>query len=129
MKTVYACTLDGQLVSGKNQVQLLFRNGRVHKYPNKTFTNWRSRCHRALAEQLPSLRYPTITTPVFLTVDYTPGDARTRDVSGQLDALFHLLVYAKTLKDDGLVHHVQWRRHAINRNVPRVQISLEEVRP
>lgn len=118
--------LTGQLVSGKNQVQLSFKNGRVHKYPNKTFTNWRATAHVQLLEQVSrcATRIPTITVPVSLTVEYWPGDARTRDVSGQLDALFHLLVYAKVLKDDGLVHDVTWRRQAMNRKFPKVVMEL-----
>ena len=119
--------LTGQLPSGKNQVQLSFRNGTVHKYPNKTFTNWRATAHVQLLEQVSrcATRIPTITTPVRLTVEYWPGDARTRDISGQLDALFHLLVYAKVLKDDGLVHDVTWKRQAVNRTFPKVFLTIE----
>jgi len=117
--------LIGQLPSGKNQVQLLWRNGKVRKYPNKTFTNWRSRAHIQIEEQqLPAVRHPMMTTPVRLTCDYWPGDQRTRDVSGQLDALFHLLVYAKVLKDDGLVHDVIWRRHETNKKFPKVVMEI-----
>jgi len=65
-----------------------------------------------------------MTTPVRLTCDYWPGDQRTRDVSGQLDALFHLLVYAKVLKDDGLVHDVIWRRHETNKKFPKVVMEI-----
>ena len=125
--TSVTLALTGQLPSGKNQVQLSFRNGTVHKYPNKTFTNWRATAHVQLLEQVSQygLRIPTITTPVRLTVEYWPGDARTRDISGQLDALFHLLVYAKVLKDDGLVHDVTWKRQAVNRTFPKVFLTIE----
>lgn len=125
--------LIGQLCSGKNQVQLLWRNGKVCKYPNKTFTNWRSRAHIQIeAQQLPAVRTPTITVPVVLTCHYTPGDCRTRDVTGQLDALFHLLVYAKVLKDDGLIYENHWFRQPLNRRAPQVTILIrnwEEVQP
>ena len=119
--------LTGQLVSGKNQVQLSFKNGKVHKYPNKTFSNWRAAAHRQIFEQveLTLIRDPIYSVPVRLTVEYWPGDARTRDVSGQLDALFHLLVYAKVLKDDGLVHDVIWKRQAMNRKFPKVLMTVE----
>lgn len=124
---LFQLVLTGQLPSGKNQVQLLWRNGKVHRYANKTFTNWRSRSHIEIEEQqLPSVRVPTITRPVSLSVDYWPGDARTRDVSGQLDALFHLLVYTKVLKDDGLIYNVTWLRRELNRKCPKV---VMEVRP
>jgi Holliday junction resolvase RusA-like endonuclease len=117
--------LTGQLVSGKNQVQLLFRNGKVHKYPNKTFSNWRAKAYTQILEQAEWGSRTIITKPVHLTVHYTPGDARTRDVSGQLDALFHLLVYSKVLKDDGLVHDVTWRRLPMNRKGPKVDMLVE----
>ena len=118
--------LTGQLPSGKNQVQLSFKNGKVHKYPNKTFTNWRSFACLQILDQR-DYRLPPLLVPVHLTVEYWHGDARTRDVSGQLDALFHLLVYAKVLKDDGLVHEVTWRRQAINRKFPKVVLTIEVI--
>lgn len=123
-------TLHGQVPSGKNQVQLLWRKGKVHKYPNKTYANWRSRSHIQIEEQqLPAVRTPTITVPVRLTCVYTPGDLRTRDVSGQTDAVLHLLVYAKVLKDDGLVHELTWRRLPMNRTQPMVTLTIEGVQP
>jgi Holliday junction resolvase RusA-like endonuclease len=117
--------LTGQLPSGKNQVQLSFKHGKVHKYPNKTFTNWRAKSYLEILEQRPPGPHLVHTKPVSLTVEYWPGDARTRDVSGQLDALFHLLVYAKVLKDDGLVHDVTWRRQVMNRKFPKVLMTVE----
>jgi hypothetical protein len=66
-----------------------------------------------------------IAEPVRLTCHYWPGDLRTRDVSGQLDALFHLLVYTKVLKDDGLIYDVVWRRHEINKKFPKVVMDIE----
>jgi Holliday junction resolvase RusA-like endonuclease len=115
--------------SGKNQVQLLWRNGKVMKYPNKTFMVWRRDMAYQIHQHIDWHLMEIITTPVRLTCVYTPGDLRTRDVSGQLDALFHLLVYAKVLKDDGLVHDVTWRRQAMNRKAPQVVLTIEEVHP
>jgi len=121
-------TLTGQLPGGKNQVQLSFRHVKVHRYPNKTFENWRAKAFTQIMEQADWGRRTIIRVPVRLTVGYTPGDARTRDVSGQLDAIFHLLVYAKVLKDDGLIHELGgWTRHAINRKAPKVELTIEEV--
>lgn len=122
-------TLYGQLCSGKNQVQILWRNGKVCKYPNKTFTNWRAKAHQDILNQSGlGLR---IDVPVVLTCHYTPGDLRTRDITGQLDAIFHLLVYAKVLKDDGLVHEQHWHRLPMNRKSPQVTICIQtlEERP
>lgn len=115
--------LTGQIPSGKNQVQLLWRNGKVHRYPNKTFSNWRAKASIEILEQYGN--GPTLTRHVCLTCNYWPGDAKTRDVSGQLDAIFSLLVYAKVLKNDGLVYSVWWRRHAMNRQFPKLVMDLE----
>ncbi len=123
----FRLVLKGQLPSGKNQVQLLWRNGKVHKYPNKTFTKWRD---ASMAQITPEFfQAPNITIPVSLTCHYWPGDLRTRDVSGQLDALFHLLVYAKVLKDDGLIWSVWWRRHEMTRSFPQVVLEIEGWQP
>ena len=115
-------------------MQLSFKNGKVHKYPNKTFANWRASAYTQILEQSwgsgahEAVHRSTIfIVPVRLTVEYWPGDERTRDVSGQLDALFHLLVYAKVLKDDGLVHDVIWKRQGLNRKCPKVVMTVEVV--
>lgn len=122
-------SLLGPMVSGKNQVQLLFRKGQVQKYPNKTFTNWRQRSHVQIMEQLEQGPYANtlaLVQPVHLTVDYWPADKRTRDITGMADALFHLLVYAKVLQDDGLIRGLVWREHDLNRKYPKL---LMELRP
>ena len=118
-------TLYGQLCSGKNQIQMAWKNGTMRKYPNKTFTNWRATAHTDILSQggLPS----PLAVPVRLECVYTPGDLRTRDISGQLDAVFHLLVYAKVLKDDGLVHEVHWTRVPMNRKAPQITLTITEV--
>lgn len=122
--------LTGQCPSGKNQVQMLWRNGKVHRYPNKTFTNWRAQAYIQILEQRPPGPHLVQVKPVRLTCLYTPSDRITRDVSGQLDAVFSLLVYAKVLKDDGLVHDVIWHREAMNRKAPKLTLTLlEEVAP
>ncbi len=118
--------LTGQLVSGKNQVQLLWRNGRMVKYPNQAFKTWRSIAKFQISQQRPTSD-PAITRPVRLIVEYFPGDLRTRDVSGQMDALFHLLVHAKVLKDDGLVHDVHWSRQELSRKFPKVWMQIHEI--
>lgn len=114
--------LDGQCPSGKNQVQLLWRNGKVHRYPNKTFTNWRARSYQQiLAQYTPAC----LTRPVTLSCTYWPGDRRIRDVSGQLDAIFSLLVFAKLLKNDGLIYDCLWTRMEVS-SCPKVQLDMTE---
>ena len=55
---------------------------------------------------------------------YTPGDLRTRDVTGMADALFSLLAYVGAVKDDGLIRELHWTEEALNRQEPRVQLEL-----
>ncbi len=117
-------SLTGPMVSGKNQVQLLWRNGKVQKYPNKTFTNWRQRAlMELLGQDRPS---KPIALPVSLVCEYWPKDLKTRDVTGMGDAIFHLLVKAGILKDDGLIYDFTWTRHELNRKFPKLLI---EIRP
>jgi Holliday junction resolvase RusA-like endonuclease len=112
--------ITGQLVSGKNRVRIR-RDG--HHYPEKHFINWRAKANLEVHSQL--MRAPNIGVPIRLTCDYWPGDKRTRDVSGQLDALFYLLVYTKVIKSDGLVYEVAWRRHELNKKFPKVVMEIE----
>jgi Holliday junction resolvase RusA-like endonuclease len=118
----FTLALTGQLPSGKNQVQLLWRNGKIQRYPNKVFTNWRAKAALELLEQ--KRPQVALSAPISLSCDYWPGNRIVRDVSGQLDAIFSLLVYAHIVKDDGLVYSVLWRRHAVCR-FPKVVMELE----
>lgn len=119
----FMISLTGQLVSGKNQVQLLFRNGKVMKYPNKVFKTWRDNAAKEIHAQF--MGPPNIQQPVRLTCNYWPGDRRTRDVSGQLDAIFHVLVQTRVLKDDGLIYDVIWKRHEMNKKFPKIVMEIE----
>lgn len=116
--------LVGQLPSGKNQVQLCARGGRIHKYPNARFSAWREEALLQLRVRQGSPL--TSGMPVSLTVEYTPGDRRVRDVSGMLDALFHLLVRAEILDDDGLVWEVHWIRHPAQPRAAGAILTLTE---
>lgn len=69
----------------------------------------------------------TITAPCRLIIDYWPGDRRTRDLPGMLDALCHLLVYANVLTDDGLIWETVWRRHSLDKQQPRASLELYEL--
>ena len=117
-------TILGQIPSGKNQVKKAYRNGRLMSYPNKRFAIWREDAAKQILLEC-GCKAAGYTRPVALHVNYWPGDNRTRDVSGCLDALFHLLVYAGVLKDDGLVHHVTWHRMAVSA-FPKVCLELWE---
>ncbi len=103
----FTIALVGQMISGKNRVQV--RRDGTH-FPLKQFTNWRAQAHFQILEQRPALP-PAIDIPVTLYCQYWPADKKTRDVDGMLSALFHLLVYAKVLKDDGLIYTCRWWRY------------------
>jgi len=112
--------LLNQIPSGKNAI-IVTRTG--HHYPNARFKAWREdavlqlRVHGHIPK--PALDYP-----LALSVKYWAGDKRTRDVSGMLDALFHLLTHAKVIKDDGLIRDVTWRWCGVNRENPKVELTL-----
>ena len=110
----------GQIKSGKNRI-LITRTG--HRYPPEAFKVWRDRVVTDLVKQW---QQPPITVPVRLYCTYWPGDRRTRDVSGMMDAMFHVLVKAGVLKDDGLVWDCTWLRQHMNAKGPKVLITISE---
>lgn len=100
--------LEAQIPSGKNQIQLSTRGGHIHKYPNKRFTAWREQAATEILSQVRGVPMIPKTTDIFLSILYHPLDRRVRDVSGMLDALFHLLMYTHILEDDGQIKGVYW---------------------
>ncbi len=110
----------GQIQSGKNRI-LITRTG--HRYPPERFKVWRDEVSGNLAKQWKDV---PVTEPVRLHCLYWPGDRRTRDVSGMEDAMFHVLVKAGVLKDDGLVWDCLWYRQPLNRKGPKVLITVQE---
>jgi Holliday junction resolvase RusA-like endonuclease len=113
-------TLAGQIPSGKNAV-IVTRSGM--RFPAKRFKAWREQALEQLAPQLPANVKP-IGTTVTLECEYTPGDRRTRDVPGMLDALLHVIVKAGLLVDDGLVWAVTWKRNEMDRQKPGLRFTI-----
>lgn len=95
--------LPGQLPSGKNAVQVT-RAGR--RYPGDRFKNWRDQMFLMMAAQ----RVPVslLDKPLSMTVDYTAGDKRRRDVPGMLDAILHLIEKWGLVADDRWIEDVCW---------------------
>jgi len=116
--------LKGQLPSGKNQIKLCVRGGKIHKYPDARFILWREDVLNQIVAQRGTK--PTAAMPVVLRVEYTPGDRRVRDVSGILDAIFHVLAKAGTIDDDGLIWDVHWLRRPMKKDAPGAIITLTE---
>lgn len=73
---------------------------------------------RQLVEQ--GIHKKHYTVPLFILVHYWPGDKRTRDVPGMVDALFHILQRIKFVADDGQFKHVEWIEEEMDRANPRV---------
>lgn len=117
-------TLTGQMPSGKNQIQQLWRHGKLVKVPNARFENWRWDAGTQLLQQRVIPKEP-IDKPVKLYCFYIPGDRITRDIPGMQDALYHLLVHCHILKDDGLIYDCDWRRGLLS-NKPQIDVALYE---
>lgn len=121
--------INGQLTSGKNSV-VVTRSGM--RFPSKRFKNWREEVLKQLAPQVSMYTREGACLPLESTIslecEYTPGDRRTRDVPGMLDALLHVIVKAGLLVDDGLVWAVTWRRMEMDRDKPGLRFTLTHER-
>jgi Holliday junction resolvase RusA-like endonuclease len=74
----------------------------------------------------PYKNYP-FTHKCKLVVDYTPADARVRDVDGMLSALCHVLAKAGIVKDDGLIRDVEWHEFPIDREQPMAVVTIRRL--
>ena len=117
-------SITGQIPSGKNQVKTVLIKGKVLHIPDARFKKWKKGVLPELELQRGTCSLFPIATPVSLECEYTPGDRRTRDVSGMLDALFHVIVKAGLLTDDGLVWAVTWRRNEMDRQRPGLRFTM-----
>lgn len=111
-------TLKGQLASGKNQVQIT-RTG--HRYPNKRFAEWRNQA----LKQIPPCEQPFV-GPVYMVVDYVPGDLIRRDLDGMLSALFHLLEKTGIVLDDAQVKGLRWYTYPMDREHPNCRVTIQK---
>lgn len=114
-------SITGQMTSGKNSI-VVTRSGL--RFPSKRFKAWRDAVVPELEIQRGKCTLFPVSTPVSLECEYTPGDRRTRDVPGMLDALLHVIVKAGLLVDDGLVWAVTWRRAEMNRERPGLRFTM-----
>lgn len=118
-------SITGQMTSGKNSI-VVTRSGM--RFPSKRFKTWREEVLKQLAPQVCAYTQEGASLPLQSTISlecvYRPGDRRTRDVPGMLDALLHLIVKAGLLVDDGLVWGVTWRREDMDRNNPGLAFTI-----
>lgn len=115
--------LKGQIPSGKNQQQIVMVRGRVMKFPNKRFKLWRADAAGQVALQQPGAT--GIAAPCRMVVKYTPGDRLRRDVSGILDAIFHLLEHVGVVENDYFIQDVDWESLPLDRAAPGAVLTLE----
>lgn len=113
--------ITGQMTSGKNSI-VVTRSGL--RFPSKRFKAWRDLVVPELEIQRGTCTLFPLADPVSLECEYTPGDRRTRDVPGMLDALLHVIVKAGLLVDDGLVWAVTWRRNELDRENPGLKFHI-----
>jgi Holliday junction resolvase RusA-like endonuclease len=116
--------LMGQLPSGKNRI-IVTRTGHRFPDPKSRFPKWRDDVMKQLGEQV--FDHWPLTYKCRLIVDYTPGDLRTRDVPGMLDALCHVLAKAGIVKDDGLIRDVEWHEFPIDREHPMAVVTVKRL--
>lgn len=116
-------TLSGILPSGKNAV-VVTRTG--HRFPKKRFTDWRTQAMQELRQQCDGYPQP-LRERLALIVDYTPGDRRTRDVAGMIDALCHLFERSGLIENDGLIRDCTWHEFDMDRTNPQAVITLRKL--
>jgi Holliday junction resolvase RusA-like endonuclease len=116
-------TITDQLPSGKNAVKMT-RKG--HRYPDERFTAWRTKALHELQSQCDGFPQP-IRHKLALIVDYTPGDRRTRDVAGMLDAICHLLERSGLIENDGLIRDCTWHEFEMDRKKPQAVVTLRRL--
>ena len=127
----------GQMVSGKNQQQIVNIRGRIMKFPNKKFKAWRAEFQYQMQLQLFLLvNHPRTVlfekgVDVSLTVDYWPGDRLRRDCTGICDALFHAMELKNggfVFEDDAQIKVLNFTQHALDRANPRAIVKLESIK-
>jgi hypothetical protein len=111
--------LTGQLPSGKNAVQVT-QTGK--RYPNQRFKAWRDEAVNQIGSVL------SIDGPVYMIVEYTPGDRIRRYVPGLLDALCHLVERVGIVQDDAQVTCVQWTTCPVEKGKPVCWVEIAPVK-
>lgn len=113
-------TIVGQIKSGKNNMGIT-RSG--HRYPRKSWADWRDNVKAQILAQSPR-GVPPIDTDATFDVVYIPGDKIRRDVPGMLDALFHCFERTGIVSDDTLFKDVSWKTAPLDRGNPRVEVTI-----
>lgn len=120
--TTQCFILDCQIPSGKNRI-IITRTG--HRFPEKRFSNWRKAAIESIAPQI--LPFED-TAEVKMFVSYTPGDRIRRDVTGMMDAIFHLVEKVGIVTDDAKIKDVEWTTNPVQPHAPRCEVVLTVLR-
>jgi Holliday junction resolvase RusA-like endonuclease len=113
-------SVSGQVPSGKNQVGLSFKGGKVHRYPKARFSAWRASFEVQARSQT---KVRGLEERLRADVVIRQGDRIRRDVPGQLDALWHALVHCGILADDYWIRSVTFDE-TLDRQGPGAVIRL-----
>lgn len=89
----------GQIMGGKNNI-IITRSGL--RFPKKSWATWRDGQVASIRAQLP-LGFKMITEPINISLQYTAGDRRRRDMPAIIDSIFHVLEKAGVVEDDTLL--------------------------
>lgn len=121
----------GQMVSGKNQIKTAMVRGRLIMFPNSKFKHWRKDFQSQIFEQRFGKKLPLpFAGHVRLLVEYFPGDRRTRDMTGVLDAIFHAIDIKHggcIINDDGLIKDAHIIERDLDRDNPRALLYFEAI--
>jgi Holliday junction resolvase RusA-like endonuclease len=112
--------ITGQVRGGKNAIRTT-RQG--HRYPSKVFEKWSTQAVAEVREQ--DQFHNTLTIPLGVSFDYTPGDARIRDIPAIIDAVFHVLERAEIVASDNQFRRIgHYYQHPVNRQHPLIVVEL-----
>lgn len=114
--------LNGQIPSGKNRI-MITRTG--HRFPDKRFTAWRADALEQVQTQATPFHE---LAEVKMKVLYTPGDRVRRDVTGMMDALFHVIEKALIVSDDARIKDVRWTTLPVKPHKSKCVVELQFLR-
>ena len=109
--------LNDQIPSGKNQIRIAASRGKIYKYPDKRFVEWRQKAAADILKQRRTwttndkMKLP-LRGPLKMIVGYrelkkVPGGG-TRDITGMCDAIQHLMEYCELIENDGQIKELSW---------------------
>lgn len=114
--------MHGLTPSKKNSVGLMFRKGKMFKFPNSRYQSW----HKTA---LQSLKIAPVSIDSTISVHLTVyGDTKRKfDLSNKAESVMDLLVDAKILADDNyeVVPHLILSYGGIDKENPRCEIRID----